>query len=90
MYSLYLVSKWPKGEINETKLDKTISINEIKETIGNLKLGKSHDKDRILNEYFIEFKDYILPISHNFFNCILNTGNFPNTLSSSNIVPCSV
>lgn len=49
MYSLYLVNQWLKGEINETKLDKTISINEIKETIGNLKLGKSHDKDRILN-----------------------------------------
>lgn len=90
MYSLYLVSQWLKGEINETKLDKTISINEIKETIGNLKLGKSHDKDRIFNEYFIEFEDYILQILHNFLNCILNTGNFPNTLSSSNIVPCSV
>lgn len=52
MYSLYLVSQWLKGEINETKLDKTISINEIKETIGNLKLGKSHDKDRIQRLYF--------------------------------------
>lgn len=69
------------------ELDKNISIDEIKEAIGNLKPGKSHGEDGILNEYFIEFQDYFLPILHNLFNCILNTGIFPSTWSSSIIIP---
>lgn len=62
----------------------------MKEIIGNLKFGKFYDKDRIFNEYFIEFKDYILLILYNFFNCILNIGNFFNMLFLLNIVLCSV
>lgn len=52
-----------------------------------LKPGKSHGEDGILNEYFIEFQDYFLPVLHKLFNCILNTGIFPSTWSSSIIVP---
>lgn len=37
------------------ELDKNISIDEIKEVIGNLKFGKFYGEDGILNEYFIEF-----------------------------------
>lgn len=40
-----------------------------------------------MNKYFIEFQDYFLPVLHKLFNCILNTGIFPSTWSSSIIVP---
>lgn len=59
------------------ELDREISIDEIKKAIDNLKRGKSHGEDGILNEYFIEFQDYLLPILCNLFNCILHTGFFP-------------
>ena len=49
-------------------------IDEITKAIDNLKRGKSHGEDGILNEYFIEFQDYLLPILCNLFNCILHTG----------------
>ena len=39
------------------ELDREISIDEIKKAIDNLKRGKSHGVDGILNEYFIEFQD---------------------------------
>ena len=69
------------------ELDKSISVNEIKEAVSNLKRGKLHGEDGILNEYFIEFYDYLLPVMHNLFNCILDTGIFPSTWSSSIIIP---
>ena len=40
----------------------------------------------ILNEYFIEFQDYLLPILCNLFNCILHTGVSPSAWSGSIIV----
>lgn len=69
------------------ELDKNISIDELKEAIGNLRPGKSHGEDGILNEYFVKFQDYILPILHNLLNYILNTGFFTSTWSSSIIIP---
>jgi hypothetical protein len=70
-------------------LDKSNSVNEFKETVStcNLKRGKLHGKDGILNGYFIEFYDYLLPVMHNLFNCILGTGIFPSTWSSFIIIP---
>lgn len=35
--------------------------------------GESHGEEGILNEYFIEFKDHLLPLLFNLFNCILDT-----------------
>ena len=47
---------------------------KIKIAIDNLKREKYHGEDGILNEYFIEFQDNLLPILCNLFNCILHTG----------------
>lgn len=69
------------------ELDKDIDVEEIKVVIKKLKKGKSHGDDCLLNEYFIEFEEYLLPILHRLFNCILQTGFFPESWSSSIIVP---
>ena len=75
------------GECVFDELDKEICEDEIKSAISNLKQGKSHGEDGILNEYFIEFQEYLLPLLSKLFNCILDTGFFPKSWSSSVIVP---
>eukprot|EP00105_Crassostrea_gigas_P042815 XP_019926963.1 PREDICTED: uncharacterized protein LOC109619995 [Crassostrea gigas] len=69
------------------ELDKDIDVEEIKVVIKKLKKGKSHGDDCLLNEYFIEFEEYLLPILLKLFNCILQTCFFPESWSSSIIVP---
>lgn len=69
------------------ELDKAISIDEIKKSIHNLKRGKSHGETCLLNEYFIEFEEFLLPVMHKLFNCILDKGFFASNWSSSVIVP---
>jgi hypothetical protein len=65
---------------------RAISDDEIKEAISILKRGKLYGDDGILNEYFVEFYDYLLTVMHNFFNCISDTGIFPRTWTSSIII----
>ena len=69
------------------ELDCEISGKEILDSIHALKRDKSHGTGLLLNEYFIEFQNYILPIIHNLFNRIFTTGIFPRTWSESIIVP---
>lgn len=59
------------------ELDKEIDVDEIRKAISNLKRGKSHGEDGILNEYFINFQQHLLPLLYSLFNCILDTGFFP-------------
>ena len=44
------------------ELDREICVDEIKKAMDNLNRGKCHREDGILNEYLIEFQDYLLPI----------------------------
>ena len=69
------------------ELDCEICEKEILDSIHALKRDKAHGTDLLLNEYFIEFQNYILPIIHNLFNRIFTTGIFPRTWSESIIVP---
>ena len=69
------------------ELDVDITMKEIENAIQCLKKGKSHGLDGIINEYFIEFKDILLPFLHSIFNAMYNTGYFPNTLCDALIVP---
>jgi hypothetical protein len=39
--------------------------------ISNLKRNKSHGIDGLLNEYFIEYRDLLLPLLNKLFNGIL-------------------
>lgn len=76
-----------KKEVIFKELEKDISLNEIKDAIKTLKPGKSHGLDGITNEYFIEFKDILVPFVHTIFNAMFKTGHFPYILRDSLIVP---
>ena len=69
------------------ELDGPISKDEIIANIKNLKKGKAHGSDLILNEMLIECKSLLIPILHKLFNNILNTGFFPTSWSSAVIIP---
>ena len=45
-------------------------IEEIAEKIRELKRNKSQGPDRLLNEFFIEFMDFILPYLFTLFNFV--------------------
>lgn len=69
------------------ELDQEITQNEIETAISNLKRDKSHGTDLLINEYFIEFKQNLLPIVQNLCNRILQSGIFPKMWAKSVIVP---
>jgi hypothetical protein len=53
-------------------LDREITEAEIITAINkNLKRKKSHGVDGLLNEYFIEFKDFLMPTLNQFINSFL-------------------
>lgn len=58
------------------ELDKEIDVDEIRKVISNLKWGKFYGEDGILNEYFINFQQYLLFLLYSLFNCILDIGFF--------------
>ena len=69
------------------ELDSTISEKEILDAIDRLKRDKSHGIDLLINEYFINFKEDMLPFIHKLFNRILLSGFFAQAWSESIIVP---
>ena len=44
------------------ELEANITQDELENAIGTLKRGKSHGPDCVMNEFFIECKDFIVPI----------------------------
>jgi hypothetical protein len=48
--------------IDSEELDRIITDDEILVAISNLNRSKSHGIDGLLNEYFIEYKDLLLPL----------------------------
>ena len=69
------------------ELESEIYNDEILEAIKKLKTNKAHGEDCLLNEFFIEFKEYILPYLYDMFNIILNSGHFPDDWSKAVIIP---
>ena len=69
------------------ELDNEITRDEILKAIKGLKRNKSHGSDGILNEYFIECADTLLPLLHTIFNAIYNTGCFPKIVYNALVVP---
>ena len=53
----------------------------------NLKRKKSHGVDGLLNEYFIEFKDFLMPTLLRVFNGILQLGIFSTAWAVAVLVP---
>jgi hypothetical protein len=52
------------------ELDRIITDDEILVAISNLKRSESHGIDGLLNEYFIEYKDLLLPLLNKLLNGI--------------------
>ena len=59
------------------ELDADITADEIIKAINDLKMDKSHGPDCLLNEFFIEYKDFIIPHLCTIFNAVLISGYFP-------------
>lgn len=55
--------------------------------IRRLKREKGHGSDCFLNEFFIEFKGFILPFLCTMFNAVLDSGYFPSSWTDATLVP---
>ena len=75
------------GDCVFEELDREITEAEITTAIKNLKRKKSHGVDGLLNEYFIEFKDFLMPTLLRVFNGILQSGIFPTAWAVAVLVP---
>ncbi|VDI57091.1 Hypothetical predicted protein [Mytilus galloprovincialis] len=69
------------------ELDADITADEIIKAIYELKMDKSHGPDCLLNEFFIEYKDFIIPHLCTIFNAVLISGYFPSSWSDAILVP---
>ena len=70
-----------------TELDLPISLEEIKNGINQLKLGKSGGPDHFINEFLIYGKDILSPFLHKIFNSLFDKGYFPTSWSEGFVVP---
>jgi hypothetical protein len=85
---LYATNDHPANDEHSfAELELAISDTEIEKAILRLKRNKSHGPDCILNEYFIEYKDLLIPLLNKLFNRVLDTGHYPTSWSQAVIVP---
>ena len=69
------------------ELDYPITEKEVQAVIANLKSKTSADKDNLLNEYFITFKEVFVPLLVRLFNVIFDSGNFQSIWTGGIIIP---
>ena len=69
------------------ELDAEITSNEVEKVINLLKRSKSHGLDLLLNEYFIELCDFLLPFIVEIFNAVLENGHFPKSWCEAIVIP---
>ena len=69
------------------ELDSAYSEKEILDAIDSLKRDKSHGIDLFINEYFIYFKEAMLPFIHMLFNRI-HLSFFPNKRGLRVLLSC--
>ena len=70
-----------------TELDIPITEVEIRQAVKNIKRGKAHGEDGMLNECFIEGLEYFIAPLLILFNNILKSGHFPASWSTALIIP---
>jgi hypothetical protein len=68
-------------------LDKPYTVDEIIGAVKSLKRGRYPGKDFLLNEYFIESIDILTSHICYIFNCLLDTGFFPDSWTEGIIIP---
>ena len=69
------------------ELDYPTTEKEVQAVIANLKSKMSADKDNLLNEYFITFKDVFVLLLVRLFNAIFDSGNFLSIWTEGIIIP---
>lgn len=69
------------------ELDEPITCSEILSAVKSLKRNKAYGNDCLLNEYFIESIDILSSHICDLFNCILNSGCFPDKWTEGIIIP---
>ena len=86
---LYFNERFLNSEIQIMfdELNCTITSDEIKKAIKQLKNGRSGGPDKFLNEFFIHGNSELLTYLHSLFNKILDLEYFPESWSEGLIVP---
>ena len=84
-----LLNRYLNDEIQVmfNELNNGNSIFEIVKAIKALKNGKASGPDRLINEFFINGEDILVPYLHTLFNTIFEKGYFPNSWSIGEIIP---
>ena len=75
------------GDVHNDEINRPITVNEIRDVIKNLQKNKSGSCDQILNEHIIHTSDIFLSIYCEIFNCILDTGIYPDQWAKGMIIP---
>ena len=86
---LYFNERYEKDEFNIMfdELNQDFSTDEIMKSINQLKTNKSGGPDKILNEFLIHGRNFLVPTLCNLFNKIYEYGYFPETWSEGYIIP---
>ena len=68
---------FPEGNIN-VKLNRTFNYEEVRESLQNLKCGKSAGQDSIYPEFLKHIPRFLLEVLNSFLNLVLSTGVLSN------------
>ena len=84
-----LFERYIQGEVQVMfdELNIPISLEEVKLAIEQLSNGKSGGPDKLLNEFFIHGKEFLLSTLHILFNAVLDKGYFPKEWTLGEIIP---
>ena len=74
----------------DNELDYPITQEEILKAVRKLKRNKAYGKDCLLNEYFIEGINILLPFVCDLFNAILNSSCFPDRWREGLLIPLTL
>ena len=80
-------SNLPDINIDVQDLDKPITEAEILKAINSLKRGKSPGFDGVLNDFFLDAKEFIISYLAKIYNKIYDSGIYPESLCKGLIVP---
>lgn len=87
----HIVHKMVNDGLNNSKyidiLDQEFTLNEITDTIKEVKHNKSHGNDQIINEMFKSAESSVSPLILKLFNCILKSEYFPEQWAVGYITP---
>ena len=75
------------GSSVNDEFDRPISADEVLKAVKQLKTNKAYGMDCLLNEYFIETIDILLPFICDIVNAVLDSGVFPDSMRKGIVIP---